>query len=146
MPITTFEGSHRLDFKHDRGQLENLGPFGHCAHPLQLFRLSIFEYISVTKLYILYVLDKFICTVQITLKLKLACLSITSISVTAQSTCGLFLDFIRCVYNLIDCRPFKETDAHGPHFQACNRPLPSSKSPYFQNEARCTTILVKMSF
>ena len=28
----------------------------------------------------------------------------------------------------------------------CNRPLPSSKNPHFQNEARCTTCLVKMSF
>ena len=28
----------------------------------------------------------------------------------------------------------------------CNRPLPSSKNPHFQNEARYTTFLVKMSF
>ena len=27
-----------------------------------------------------------------------------------------------------------------------NRPLPSSKNPHFQNEARCTTFFVKMSF
>ena len=27
-----------------------------------------------------------------------------------------------------------------------NRPLPSSKNPHFQNKARCTTFLVKMSF
>ena len=27
-----------------------------------------------------------------------------------------------------------------------NRPLPSSKNSHFQNEARCTTLLVKMSF
>ena len=27
-----------------------------------------------------------------------------------------------------------------------NRPLPSSKNPHFQNEARCTTFLVKVSF
>ena len=27
-----------------------------------------------------------------------------------------------------------------------NRPLPSSEDPHFQNEARCTTFLVKMSF
>ena len=27
-----------------------------------------------------------------------------------------------------------------------NRPLPSSKNPHFQNEARCTTFVVKMSF
>ena len=27
-----------------------------------------------------------------------------------------------------------------------NRPLPSSKNPHFQKEARCTTFLVKMSF
>ena len=26
-----------------------------------------------------------------------------------------------------------------------NRPLPSSKNPHFQNEAKCTTFLVKMS-
>ena len=29
--------------------------------------------------------------------------------------------------------------------QSDNRPLPSSKNPHFQNEARCTTFLVKMS-
>ena len=29
---------------------------------------------------------------------------------------------------------------------ATNRPLSSSKHPHFQNEARCTTFLVKMSF
>ena len=27
-----------------------------------------------------------------------------------------------------------------------NKPLPSSKNPHFQNEAKCTTFLVKMSF
>ena len=27
-----------------------------------------------------------------------------------------------------------------------NRPLPSPKNPHFQNEARCTTFLVQMSF
>ena len=27
-----------------------------------------------------------------------------------------------------------------------NRPLPNSEDPHFQNEARCTTFLVKMSF
>ena len=27
-----------------------------------------------------------------------------------------------------------------------NTPLPSSKNPHFQNEAKCTTFLVKMSF
>ena len=27
-----------------------------------------------------------------------------------------------------------------------NRPLPSSKNPHFQNEAKCTTFLVEMSF
>ena len=27
-----------------------------------------------------------------------------------------------------------------------NRPFPSSKNPHFQNEAKCTTFLVKMSF
>ena len=31
-------------------------------------------------------------------------------------------------------------------WSAMNRPLPSSKNPHFQNEARCTTFLVKMSF
>ena len=33
-------------------------------------------------------------------------------------------------------------------WQTCgeNRPLSSSKNPHFQNEARCTTFLVKMSF
>ena len=33
----------------------------------------------------------------------------------------------------------------GP-LQGANRPLASSKNPHFQNEARCTTFLVKMSF
>ena len=28
----------------------------------------------------------------------------------------------------------------------CNRPLPSSKNPHSQNEAKSTTFLVKMSF
>ena len=27
-----------------------------------------------------------------------------------------------------------------------NRPLPNSKNPHFQNEAKCTNFLVKMSF
>ena len=33
-------------------------------------------------------------------------------------------------------------------FRSCrvNRPLPSSKNPHFQNEVKCTTFLVKMSF
>ena len=30
--------------------------------------------------------------------------------------------------------------------QKCNRPLPSLKDPHFQNEAKCTTFLVKRSF
>ena len=33
-----------------------------------------------------------------------------------------------------------------PSLLTNNRPLPSSKKPYFQNEAKCTTFLVKMSF
>ena len=33
-----------------------------------------------------------------------------------------------------------------PRWNIVNRPLPSSKNPHFQNEARCTTFLVKMSF
>ena len=32
-----------------------------------------------------------------------------------------------------------------PRWNTVNRPLPSSKNPRFQNEARCTTFLVKMS-
>ena len=31
------------------------------------------------------------------------------------------------------------------HF-ACNRPFPSSKKSHFQNEAKCETFVVKMSF
>ena len=31
-------------------------------------------------------------------------------------------------------------------FYNANKPLPRSKNPYFQNEARCTIFLVKMSF
>ena len=30
--------------------------------------------------------------------------------------------------------------------QQCNRSLQSSKNPHFQNEAKCTTFLVKVSF
>ena len=33
-----------------------------------------------------------------------------------------------------------------PDMEVCNTPLPSSKNPHFQNEAKCTTFLVKMSF
>ena len=32
-----------------------------------------------------------------------------------------------------------------PSLLTNNRPLPSSKKPHFQNEAKCTTFLVKMS-
>ena len=32
------------------------------------------------------------------------------------------------------------------YMHVANRPLPSSKNPHFQDEARCTTFLVKMSF
>ena len=33
-----------------------------------------------------------------------------------------------------------------PDMEVCNRPRPSSKNPHFQNEAKCTTVVVKMSF
>ena len=33
-----------------------------------------------------------------------------------------------------------------PDMEVCNRPLPSSKNPRFQNEAKCTTVVVKMCF
>ena len=33
-----------------------------------------------------------------------------------------------------------------PSLLTNDRPLPSSKDPHFQNEAKCTTFLVKMSF
>ena len=33
-----------------------------------------------------------------------------------------------------------------PRWNTVNRPLPSTKNPRFQNEARCTTFLVKMKF
>ena len=32
------------------------------------------------------------------------------------------------------------------NLKLANRPLPSSKNPHFQNEAKCTTFLVKMSY
>ena len=41
---------------------------------------------------------------------------------------------------------FKQITNDGLSFCFSNRPLPSSKNPHFQNEARCTTFLVKMSF
>ena len=34
----------------------------------------------------------------------------------------------------------------GARGEGLNRPLPSSKNPHFQNKARCTTFLVKISF
>ena len=53
------------------------------------------------------------------------------------------------------CTPFNKTGfsqrwTHkaGPKVFFCtsfNRPLPSSKNPHFQNEARCTNFLVEMS-
>ena len=36
--------------------------------------------------------------------------------------------------------------AYSASEKPCNRPLPSSKNPHFQNEARRATFLVKMSF
>ena len=33
-----------------------------------------------------------------------------------------------------------------PCTEIVNRPLPSSKNPHFQNEAKCTTFLVEMGF
>ena len=33
-----------------------------------------------------------------------------------------------------------------PRWNTVNRPLPSSKNPFFQNEDRCATFLVKMGF
>ena len=33
-----------------------------------------------------------------------------------------------------------------PDMEVCNRALPGSKNPHFQNEAKCTTVVVKMSF
>ena len=33
-----------------------------------------------------------------------------------------------------------------PDMEVCNRPRPSSKNPHIQNEAKCTTVVVKMSF
>ena len=43
---------------------------------------------------------------------------------------------------------FNTVSQKRPDQSSCekNRPLPSSKNPHFQNEARCTTFLVKMSF
>ena len=35
---------------------------------------------------------------------------------------------------------------HNPKISKMDRLPPSSKSPHFQNEAKCTTFLVKMSF
>ena len=41
--------------------------------------------------------------------------------------------------------PLFSDKSRGPHGWG-NRPLSSSKNPHFQNEARCTTFLVKMIF
>ena len=45
---------------------------------------------------------------------------------------------LKCTFLFLFCGSVQRGDA--------NRPLPSSKNPHFQNEARCTTFLVKISF
>ena len=45
---------------------------------------------------------------------------------------------LKCTFLFLFCGSVQRGDA--------NRPLPSSKNPHFQNEARCTTFLVKMRF
>ena len=41
---------------------------------------------------------------------------------------------------------FRSYSCRGNYDSPFNRPLPSSKNPHFQNEAKCTIFLVKMSF
>ena len=50
-----------LYVKHNSGQLESLGSFGHCAHPLQIFHLLIF----IT--WIVHLCKKIICSVCVRL-------------------------------------------------------------------------------
>ena len=48
--------------------------------------------------------------------------------------------------NVTQCKKYNRHSELEYCSQRFNRPLPSSKNPHFQNEARCTTFLVKMSF
>ena len=66
----------------------------------------------------------------------------TSIHKTEAKT--LLVAFPR-VRNLIGRRS-NWGELNRPFIKQKNRPLPSTKNPYFQNEARCTTFFVKMSF
>ena len=43
-------------------------------------------------------------------------------------------------------RPLSPQDHRVLALVKLNRPFPSSKNPHFQNEAKCTTCLEKMSF
>ena len=65
----------------------------------------------------------------------------------------LFFPFLNFLSKGWSCKrkPLKESRKRkgvpNEHFfHQVNRPLPSSKNPHFQNEARFTTFLVKMSF
>ena len=57
---------------------------------------------------------------------------------------GLTAEEKVCV--VCSARPFSPQDRSFLGLVKLNRPLPSSKNPHFQNEARCKTFLVKMSF
>ena len=50
-----------LYVRHNSGQLESLGSFGHCAHPLQIFHLLIFI------IWIVHLCKKIICSVCVRL-------------------------------------------------------------------------------
>ena len=57
---------------------------------------------------------------------------------------GLIAEEKVCV--VYSARPFSPQDHSFRGLVKLNRPLPSSKNPHFQNEARYTTFLVKMTF
>ena len=57
---------------------------------------------------------------------------------------GLIAEEKVCV--VCSARQFSPQDRSFLGLVKLNRPLPSSKNPHFQNEARCTTFFVKMSF
>ena len=65
----------------------------------------------------------------------------------------MLFNFGRCPMHFNNVGCMKATEAPRTHLRASQnicgrdkRPLPSFKNPHFQNDARCTTFLVKMSF
>ena len=76
------------------------------------------------------------------------CLTIDSFVTRSASTCiRIFVEFPFECKLLHFYKDWTSIDYFIAHFLRCfNRPLPSSKNPHFQNDARCTKFLEKMSF